>query len=271
MANDFDGNISLVEKEQTILPEPSSKIRFDRTIMPPQDQAPVKDADLEPMPMNLKEEDHYVVNHDEGLTAVDFGGYVILAEKRPLLVMKAGYEGWSSSVGSDCSSGRGGKVHRRPRLRQVRSKSGGERAVGRRSDPAPKGKAATTGEEKRKCVAGSNEHRQRGWATGSSGTTTQEAKDATVAMAEKDAVVAEEVEGSSRHGALRQGTTALLGRWAAAVKGDGGRRRGQRLWPTRAAAAIIGVGGDDSGCRGWLQQGVRQRAEEKQGRKGSSW
>ncbi|RRT70637.1 hypothetical protein B296_00020778 [Ensete ventricosum] len=84
MAIDFDGNISLVEKEQTILLESSSKIRFDRTIMPPQDQALVKDADLEPMPMNLKEEDRYVVNHDEGLTVVDFGGYVILDEKRPL-------------------------------------------------------------------------------------------------------------------------------------------------------------------------------------------
>ncbi|RWW00724.1 hypothetical protein GW17_00036297 [Ensete ventricosum] len=52
--------------------------------MPPQDQAPVKDADLEPMPMNLKERDRYVVNHDEGLTVVDFDGYVILAEKKPL-------------------------------------------------------------------------------------------------------------------------------------------------------------------------------------------
>ncbi|RRT47126.1 hypothetical protein B296_00030717 [Ensete ventricosum] len=33
--------------------------------MPPQDQAPVKDADLEPMLMNLKEGDCYVVNHGE--------------------------------------------------------------------------------------------------------------------------------------------------------------------------------------------------------------
>ncbi|RRT75128.1 hypothetical protein B296_00002388 [Ensete ventricosum] len=51
------------------------------TIMPPQDQAPVKDADLEQMPMNLKEGYHYVVNHGEGLTAVDFGSHVSLAEK----------------------------------------------------------------------------------------------------------------------------------------------------------------------------------------------
>ncbi|RWV87069.1 hypothetical protein GW17_00050977 [Ensete ventricosum] len=37
-----------------------------------QDQAPVKDADLELKPMNLKEGDRYVINHDEGLTAIDF-------------------------------------------------------------------------------------------------------------------------------------------------------------------------------------------------------
>ncbi|RWW68504.1 hypothetical protein BHE74_00023967 [Ensete ventricosum] len=46
--------------------------------MPPQDQAPAKDADLEHMPMNLKEGDRYVVNHVEGLTTVDFGGHVRL-------------------------------------------------------------------------------------------------------------------------------------------------------------------------------------------------
>ncbi|RWW67459.1 hypothetical protein BHE74_00025101 [Ensete ventricosum] len=33
------------------------------------------------MVMNLKEGDRYVVNHDEGLTAVDFGGHVSLVEK----------------------------------------------------------------------------------------------------------------------------------------------------------------------------------------------
>ncbi|RWW76451.1 hypothetical protein BHE74_00015453 [Ensete ventricosum] len=49
--------------------------------MPPQDQAPVKDADFESMPMNLKEGDRYVVNHGEDLTAVDFDGYVSLAKK----------------------------------------------------------------------------------------------------------------------------------------------------------------------------------------------
>ncbi|RWW59943.1 hypothetical protein BHE74_00033095 [Ensete ventricosum] len=43
--------------------------------MPPQDQAPVKDADLEHMPMNLKEGDRYVVNHGEDMTVVDFGGH----------------------------------------------------------------------------------------------------------------------------------------------------------------------------------------------------
>ncbi|RRT35411.1 hypothetical protein B296_00053245 [Ensete ventricosum] len=49
------------------------------SIMPPQDHAPVKDADLEQMPINLKEGDHF--NHSEGLAAVDFGGHVNLAEK----------------------------------------------------------------------------------------------------------------------------------------------------------------------------------------------
>ncbi|RWV87767.1 hypothetical protein GW17_00050207 [Ensete ventricosum] len=49
--------------------------------MPEQDQAPANDADLEPMLMNLKERDRYVVNHGKDLTTVDFGGYVSLAEK----------------------------------------------------------------------------------------------------------------------------------------------------------------------------------------------
>ncbi|RWW63032.1 hypothetical protein BHE74_00029811 [Ensete ventricosum] len=47
--------------------------------MPPQDQAPVKDTDLEQMPMNLKKGDHF--NHSEGLATVEFGGHVSLAEK----------------------------------------------------------------------------------------------------------------------------------------------------------------------------------------------
>ncbi|RWW46853.1 hypothetical protein BHE74_00047197 [Ensete ventricosum] len=33
------------------------------------------------MPINLKEGDRYVVNHGEGLTTIDFGSYVSLAEK----------------------------------------------------------------------------------------------------------------------------------------------------------------------------------------------
>ncbi|RRT73504.1 hypothetical protein B296_00024729 [Ensete ventricosum] len=49
--------------------------------MPPQDQAPVKDANIEQMPMNLKEGDRYVVNYSEGLTAVDFDDHVSLVEK----------------------------------------------------------------------------------------------------------------------------------------------------------------------------------------------
>ncbi|RZS25621.1 hypothetical protein BHM03_00058877 [Ensete ventricosum] len=49
--------------------------------MPSQDQAPMKDADLESMSMNMKEGDHCVVNHGEDLTTIDFGGDVSLAEK----------------------------------------------------------------------------------------------------------------------------------------------------------------------------------------------
>ncbi|RWW07762.1 hypothetical protein GW17_00028839 [Ensete ventricosum] len=82
MAVNFDGDVSLAEKEQTILLEASSIVRLDQTIMPPQDQAPMNDANLEPIPMNLKEGDRYVVNHGECLMIVDFGGYVRLAEKR---------------------------------------------------------------------------------------------------------------------------------------------------------------------------------------------
>ncbi|RZS19776.1 hypothetical protein BHM03_00052199 [Ensete ventricosum] len=74
MAINFDDDISLVEKEQTILLERSSKIRLNRTIMPPRDQAPVKDVDLEQRLMNMKEGDCYVVNHDKGLTTANFGG-----------------------------------------------------------------------------------------------------------------------------------------------------------------------------------------------------
>ncbi|RWW11033.1 hypothetical protein BHE74_00036728 [Ensete ventricosum] len=57
--------------------------------MAPQDQAPVKDADLEHMPMNLKEGDSYVVNYGEGLTVVDFGGHV-----RP--TVKGGAAAWGA-------------------------------------------------------------------------------------------------------------------------------------------------------------------------------
>ncbi|RWV93655.1 hypothetical protein BHE74_00015478 [Ensete ventricosum] len=58
-AVDFGSDVSLVEKEQTILLEPN----------------------LEPMSMNLKEGYRYVVNRGEGLTAVDFDSDVILVEE----------------------------------------------------------------------------------------------------------------------------------------------------------------------------------------------
>ncbi|RZS15088.1 hypothetical protein BHM03_00046878 [Ensete ventricosum] len=49
--------------------------------MPPQDRAPVKDADLESMSMNLKEGGRCIVNRDEDMVAIDFDGDVSLAEK----------------------------------------------------------------------------------------------------------------------------------------------------------------------------------------------
>ncbi|RRT60738.1 hypothetical protein B296_00009575 [Ensete ventricosum] len=58
--------------------------------MPPQDQAPVKDVELEPMLMNLKEGDRYVINHGEDLTTIDFGGYVSLAKKEDAGVVGRG-------------------------------------------------------------------------------------------------------------------------------------------------------------------------------------
>ncbi|RZS07615.1 hypothetical protein BHM03_00038481 [Ensete ventricosum] len=70
----------------------------------PQDLVSVKDANLEQMPMNLKEGDCYVVNHGEGLTTVDFGGHGSLAEKEGagMVERRSGTEhaqqkGWSIS------------------------------------------------------------------------------------------------------------------------------------------------------------------------------
>ncbi|RWW50925.1 hypothetical protein BHE74_00042769 [Ensete ventricosum] len=56
--------------------------------MPQQDRAPVKDADIELMSMNLKEGGRCVVNHNEDLTTVDFGGNVSLAEKEATVLAK---------------------------------------------------------------------------------------------------------------------------------------------------------------------------------------
>ncbi|RWW33876.1 hypothetical protein GW17_00001381 [Ensete ventricosum] len=62
--------------------------------MPSQDRAPVKDVDLEPMSMNMKEGDHCVVNHGEDVTTIDFGSDVSLAEKESACM-----------AGSWCSTG----------------------------------------------------------------------------------------------------------------------------------------------------------------------
>ncbi|RWW34607.1 hypothetical protein GW17_00000621 [Ensete ventricosum] len=74
-AVDFDGDVSLAEKEQSILLEPSSIIRLDQIIMPPQDQVPVNDQIL-----NRCQVDRCVINRGEGLMMVDFDGDVSLVE-----------------------------------------------------------------------------------------------------------------------------------------------------------------------------------------------
>ncbi|RRT53215.1 hypothetical protein B296_00008334 [Ensete ventricosum] len=91
--------------------------------MPPQDQTPMKEADLEPMSRNLKEGDHYIVHHGEGLTSVDFDDHVNLAEKDGA--------GRLDPVGSDP-----GEHGRRPRspLAEVAT-PGGSRCSGDRRSP----------------------------------------------------------------------------------------------------------------------------------------
>ncbi|RWW52383.1 hypothetical protein BHE74_00041194 [Ensete ventricosum] len=91
--------------------------------MPPQNQALVKDADLEQMPMNLKEGDRYVVNHGEGLTAVGVGDHGSLAEKEGAADANAlweaiavGVEPSAVAVATEHNCGRGKKKHRRPML-----------------------------------------------------------------------------------------------------------------------------------------------------------
>ncbi|RZS04076.1 hypothetical protein BHM03_00034355 [Ensete ventricosum] len=111
MSIDFDSDISLVEKEQTILLEPN----------------------FEQMPMNLKEGDCYVVNHSEGLTAVDFGDHVSLAEKEgagmaerrsgterwgaPMAAAQRRTKGWAAAA-KGMSNSRGDWVATEARLRQ---------------------------------------------------------------------------------------------------------------------------------------------------------
>ncbi|RRT52423.1 hypothetical protein B296_00017132 [Ensete ventricosum] len=101
MIVDFDGDVSLAKKE-TIMLEPSSKIRLDRTIMPLYDQALVKDINLELMPINLTEGDCYVINHGKGLMVVDFGDYLEAAMKR-LKVVVGGWEHKAVADNQGCS------------------------------------------------------------------------------------------------------------------------------------------------------------------------
>ncbi|RRT61846.1 hypothetical protein B296_00038360 [Ensete ventricosum] len=90
MAVDFGSNVSLAEKKATVLSTILGKSYLIlSSIMPPQDRAAVKDADLELMSMNLKEGGRYVVNCNEDLTAVDFRGNVSLAEKEAAVLSTA--------------------------------------------------------------------------------------------------------------------------------------------------------------------------------------
>ncbi|RRT49198.1 hypothetical protein B296_00025676 [Ensete ventricosum] len=99
-AIDFDDDVSLAETEVIML---STAMKILTSI------------DFEG-DVNLKEGDCYVVNYDECLTVVDFGGSVILAEKRPLfeIVATTGFavdehvaEGWSPE---DSTNSRGAAV-----------------------------------------------------------------------------------------------------------------------------------------------------------------
>ncbi|RRT33315.1 hypothetical protein B296_00045970 [Ensete ventricosum] len=71
------------------------------------------------MPMNLKEGDRYVVNHGEGLTAVDFDDYISLVEKE-----SAGMAGMAGRGERDRTLQKGG-AQRTPQNQQ-----GKERLVG---------------------------------------------------------------------------------------------------------------------------------------------
>ncbi|RWW61445.1 hypothetical protein BHE74_00031506 [Ensete ventricosum] len=57
------------------------------------------------VPMNLKEGDRYVVNHGEGLTAVDFSGHVSLVEKESagMAGMAVGWRSDPAIVSRGCS------------------------------------------------------------------------------------------------------------------------------------------------------------------------
>ncbi|RWV86216.1 hypothetical protein GW17_00051912 [Ensete ventricosum] len=103
--------------------------------MPSQDQAPMEDADLESMLVNLKEGDRYIVNHNEDLMAIDFSGYVSLAEKEDVGMARRGDLARGRPVGEEEEAsikqptGSGYDSSRRALL-------GGEGAVCQRSDPA---------------------------------------------------------------------------------------------------------------------------------------
>ncbi|RZS07353.1 hypothetical protein BHM03_00038176 [Ensete ventricosum] len=134
---DFDGDVSLAEKEAVVL---STAMKILTTV---DFGTHVKNTDLELVPINLKEGDRYVVNHGEGLTAVDFSeNYKVMkvraatgeeegaavrrltksdcgsGERGRVVVMKANCEGWENNVGSSYSSGRGGRKWRGCQQRQ---------------------------------------------------------------------------------------------------------------------------------------------------------
>ncbi|RWV93817.1 hypothetical protein GW17_00043697 [Ensete ventricosum] len=93
------------------------------------------------MPMNLKEGDRYVVNHGEGLTAVDFSDHVSLAEKEGagMTVRRFGtghaqQKEWSISYQEE----EGAAVRQSTRRgcdNSMRALLGREGTVGRRSNP----------------------------------------------------------------------------------------------------------------------------------------
>ncbi|RRT77728.1 hypothetical protein B296_00008256 [Ensete ventricosum] len=119
--------------------------------MPPQDRAPVQDANLEPMSMNLKEGSHSVVNRGESLTTIDFSGDVNLAEKEGAGMAGRGCPTWDRHIRMDEAKVVVGQRKRVWRSRTWRSGSGGLMYRTRAHNKGKEGEADCRGRNHRCC------------------------------------------------------------------------------------------------------------------------